>query len=316
MKPQPISHAIAAPRMNPRASAPSTRSGCFPRPHPASSETVRCSVTGSASSGLMSLKPTPGSGKSGTSRIFVRRSIVELTSRPGHVPQVTPEQELRQLLRQLGEVLELLDPRLPALGVPRPQRRRDDLLEQRRLAVGAVPERAQVPRRDPITRELGAGGGHVGVRGAVELAVALLPRLEQAELLQLLRELGRDPGALAELAEAELLLLARERGRLPPAARLGGGGRGQLLADPPERQELVSLQAEDRLEPLHVLVGVEPVAALRAPRREQALVLEVADLRDRDVRELRLQVPADGADRVHALAAGALCCGAHWLIWS
>ena len=47
--------------------------------------------------------------------------------------------------------------------------------------------------------------------------------------------------------------------------------------------------------------GVEPVAAGRAPRRQQLLVLEVADLRDRDVRELLLERLADGADR-HRLA--------------
>ena len=203
------------------------------------------------------------------------------------MPQVAPEEELRELLRQLGEALELLDPGLAALGVPRPERRRDELLEQCGLAVGAVTEGAEVPRRDAVARELGAGRGHIRVGRAVELAAALLARLEQAVLLELLRELRRDPGPLAQLAEAELLLLARRARRLAPAARLRRRGRGQLLADHPERQELVALEAEDRLEALDVLVGVEPVAALRAPRREQALVLEVADLRDRDVGELR-----------------------------
>src|SRR4051794_37040246 len=118
------------------------------------------------------------------------------------MPQVAPEQQLRELLGQLGERLELLDPGLAALGIPRPERGRNDLLEQRRLAVGAVPERPQVPRRHAVPRELGAGGGHVRIGRAVELAAALLARLEEAEVLELLRELGRDPGALAELAEA------------------------------------------------------------------------------------------------------------------
>ena len=54
-------------------------------------------------------------------------------------------------------------------------------------------------------------------------------------------------------------------------------------------------------QPLDVLLAEEPVAALRAPRRQQPLVLEVADLRDRDVRELGLQPPADGADRQQPL---------------
>src|SRR5262249_384118 len=59
----------------------------------------------------------------------------------------------------------------------------------------------------------------------------------------------------------------------------------------------------DRLEPLDVVLVEHAVAALRALRRQQALVLEVADLRDRDVGELRLQPPADGSDREQSLAA-------------
>ena len=40
-----------------------------------------------------------------------------------------------------------------------------------------------------------------------------------------------------------------------------------------------------------------PGAALRAPRRQQLLVLEVAHLRDRDLRELALELLHHGADR-------------------
>jgi hypothetical protein len=72
-KPQPISFAIAAPRMNPRASAPSTRSGFFSAPHVESCSTVYASAAGSARSGVMSLKPTPGCGQSGISRTFSAR---------------------------------------------------------------------------------------------------------------------------------------------------------------------------------------------------------------------------------------------------
>ena len=46
------------------------------------------------------------------------------------------------------------------------------------------------------------------------------------------------------------------------------------------------LQPQDGLEPLDVLVGEEPIAAPGSPRPEQALILEVTDLRDRDVGEL------------------------------
>src|SRR6185503_6973283 len=73
--------------------------------------------------------------------------------------------------------------------------------------------------------------------------------------------------------------------------------RGELLPDHTERKELVPLQPENRLEAVDVVLREEPVAALRPPWRQEALVLEVADLRDRDVRELVLQSPADGANR-------------------
>ena len=98
--------------------------------------------------------------------------------------------------------------------------------------------------------------------------------------------------------------------------RAAAGAGGELLPDHAQRQELVALQAQDRLEPLDVVLAEEPVAAARALRRQQALVLEVADLRDRDVRELGLQPRADRADRVQALLLGltALCgCGGHRL---
>src|SRR5207253_2771285 len=59
---------------------------------------------------------------------------------------------------------------------------------------------------------------------------------------------------------------------------------------------LVALKAEDRLEPLDVIFGEEPVPALRPARIQEPLVLEIADLRDRDVREFVLERVADGAD--------------------
>src|SRR5439155_25143273 len=82
-----------------------------------------------------------------------------------------------------------------------------------------------------------------------------------------------------------------------PALLARASGRCELLPDDPERQELVPLQAQDRLQALDVVLAEEPVTALGATWRKQSLVLEVADLRDRDVRELGLQAPADGADR-------------------
>ena len=63
----------------------------------------------------------------------------------------------------------------------------------------------------------------------------------------------------------------------------------EFLADDPQRQELVALQPQDRAQPLDVLRREEAVAAGRAPRREQLLLLQVPDLRDRDVGELVLE---------------------------
>src|SRR4029077_9842395 len=86
----------------------------------------------------------------------------------------------------------------------------------------------------------------------------------------------------------------------------------ELLPDHLQRQELVALQAEDRLEPVELLLPEEPVAAARPSRSHEPLALEVADLGDRDVRELGLEAVADSADREQAAALGCGCgCGGH-----
>src|SRR5918911_1724496 len=71
-----------------------------------------------------------------------------------------------------------------------------------------------------------------------------------------------------------------------------------------QRQELVALEPRDRLQALDIVLAEQPVAALRPPRRQQPAVLEVADLRDRDVGELRLQPVADRADRQQLRGGG------------
>src|SRR5207248_818588 len=82
--------------------------------------------------------------------------------------------------------------------------------------------------------------------------------------------------------------------------------RGQFLADHPQRQELVPLQAQNRLQAVDVVLGEEAVAALRALRRHESFALEVADLRDRDVREFGLEVLAHRADRQQAFVVSGL----------
>ena len=54
----------------------------------------------------------------------------------GEHAQLTPEEEARELLRGLSQCMEILEAALAALGVARPQRGRDELLEQTRLPAG------------------------------------------------------------------------------------------------------------------------------------------------------------------------------------
>src|SRR5579871_1846818 len=61
--------------MKPRASAPTTMSTLRGSAHAARSSTAWWSAAASARSGMMSLKTIPGLGKSGTSRMRVRRSM-------------------------------------------------------------------------------------------------------------------------------------------------------------------------------------------------------------------------------------------------
>src|SRR5204862_7955262 len=168
--------------------------------------------------------------------------------------------------------LELLDAAFTPLGVTRAQRRREQLVQQAGLAVGRGAEGAQVPRRDPVAGELRARDRDVDVSRLVELLAALAARMEQPVLLQVARKLGRDRGPLAQLREVQLVVRLGQAGRPLAAALLPRSRRrGQLLPDHAQRQELVALEPQDRLEALDVVLAEEPVAALRPARREQAL---------------------------------------------
>ncbi len=151
-------------------------------------------------------------------------------------------------------------------------------------------------RIDPVPRDPGGGERDVGLALTVEPLPRLDPRCEDAELLELACEFGRDPGALAELGHLDLVFLAAEaRG-----ATLGalGARRPQLLPDHAERQELVPLEPQDRDQPFDIRLGEEPVAAPCPAGMEKSLILEVPDLRNRDVGKLVAQALAHGADRV------------------
>ena len=88
----------------------------------------------------MSLKPIPGVGKSGTSRIFDFRSTRWLAARDP--AQVAPEEQLRELLRERSEGLEILHP--GSCGA-------------RDCASGATARRAARSRSPPVPRTSGTG---------------------------------------------------------------------------------------------------------------------------------------------------------------
>src|SRR5436189_902243 len=130
-KPHPSSKASAAPSRKPRASPPTTTWGRRSLPHSVIRVTTSCRAAASASSGMMSLKPIPLLGKSGTSRTRAFRSVgTELGA--GDVAQVAPEQELGELLGEAGERVEVVHRGLAPLGVAGTERWRNQLLDERR----------------------------------------------------------------------------------------------------------------------------------------------------------------------------------------
>ena len=136
-----------------------------------------------------------------------------------------------------------------------------------------------------------------------ELGVAAhaadLPALDELELLELGEQVGVGGGELLEIFGGELLLARRVRHEIgfPQAAtrRPGYAGRRplDLLADDLERQILVALQRQHADQPLIVVAREQPVPALRAPRHDQTLLFEVAQLADADVGKLALEAVDD-----------------------
>src|SRR4051794_24300287 len=161
--------------------------------------------------------------------------------------------------RDRREVLERLDRLLAPLRVPRPQGGREDLLQQGRLAIGRSAEDAQVAPPYAEALELGYGTNDLPLGVVVEdLAVAALA-LDHAVLLELLDERPVRPGVIEHVLEAVEGARPLDGDAGPAHAagvRRGGLVRGhlgvgparrQLLADHPQREELVALEAEDRL---------------------------------------------------------------------
>ena len=261
----------------------------------------------------MSLNTIPGFGKSGTSRMRdASRSIKWVprhASEPrngscgrgsGQPPQVAHEQRLGQLGAQAGELVELLEAGAHAIGVGGAQLRREHLLDQARLALDRRVDRAQMARVEAVALQASGRGDDLHVLGPEAPGLGG----DQAELLEAADELLVDAGGADQLAEARA---AGGAGADRAAARALAGALGgllELVADHAQRQELVALQAQDRAQALDVLLREEAVAAARALRMQQPLLLEVADLRDRDVGVLDAQRGADRADRQAPAAHG------------
>src|SRR5919201_2008641 len=92
-------------------------------------------------------------------------------------PHRAREQQVHQLLCVRTERHEVLEGGAPPLGIPGTQRRRNDRLENSRLAVGGRPKCPEVPRVESEAGKLAARRGDLHVELAVELSAAAWPRL-------------------------------------------------------------------------------------------------------------------------------------------
>ena len=191
----------------------------------------------------------------------------------------------------------------------RAQRGQHDLLDEAAFAVDRALHGAQVLGAQPGARQAGGGGHHAGFELGVTAHAAHLPALDELELLELGEQRGVGRGELLQLFGGELFLAGRvghEVGLAQTAAgRPGYAGRRplDLFADDLERQVFVALQREHADEALVVVAREEPVAALGAARRDQALLLEVAQLAHADVGELALEAVDDRPDGHEFLVA-------------
>ncbi len=189
------------------------------------------------------------------------------------------------------------------------QRGQHDLLDEAALAIDRTLHGAQVLGSQTGPGQARGGGHHAGFELGVAAHAADLTALDELELFELGQQVRVGGGELLEVFAGELLLACRvgqEIGLAQAAAgRPGDAGRRplDLLADDLERQILVALQRQHADQPLIVVAREQPVAALGAPWRDQALLFEVAQLADADVGELALQAVDDRPDRHELLVA-------------
>src|SRR6478609_5713473 len=136
----------------------------------------------------MSLNTIPGRGKSGMSRTSRRRVAAAAavgSASANDLAQVADEEQVLEVRRDRREVLERLDGLLAALGVARAQRRGEDLLQQRGLAVGRGAERAQVAPADAVAGQLGDRADDLPLGLVVVARARAQLALDDAVLLEL-----------------------------------------------------------------------------------------------------------------------------------
>src|SRR3990170_2024320 len=207
---------------------------------------------------------------------------------------------MRELLRHSRKHLEVVERVLPTLRIPRAQAGSDELLHERCLPSGCREERSQVTPVDAEARKPGARSRDIGLALAVQAPTGLVARHDEPVLLELPCEVERHRGAIAQLGLVDLVLVIGDSDCATPRPLRRRAWPCELLADDAKWQELVALEAQDRRQALDVVGSEEPIATTRSLRRDEALVLEVADLRDRDVGKLLAKLLADRADRAEA----------------
>src|SRR5207244_11264362 len=106
-----------------------------------------------------------------------------------------------EVRRDGREVLQRLDGLLAPLGIPGPQRRGEDLLQERGLAVGRRAEDAQVAPADAVARQLGDGADDLALGLVVVRRPGARLALDDAVVLQLLDQRRRGARLLENVLE-------------------------------------------------------------------------------------------------------------------
>ena len=179
-------------------------------------------------------------------------------------PQVLHEQQVLELRDDRGQALERLDRLAPAVLVAGAQRRAEDLLEQRGLAVGAgaearagcgPPRRSGSARRRArtISRSMSSKPALAAAPGGPAPGRTPRTRAPAARRRPLYSSTSSRSCPTRWPAASARAGVARRSLRVPVCA-LSSSARpvGELLADHAQRQELVALQPQDRAQPVDV----------------------------------------------------------------